>query len=418
MHSNIHKNTYDPATLSHFLWYRLKCHEASGTEFQCLFENIIKKSDIKFLSIKPYGKLGDKKCDGLFWFESESTVFQVYSPDNIKLAQVLRKINEDFAGAKKHWGKSLKKWVFVYNARNGVPADIPLLLQSVKKKNKKMKIDTLSNDELWDIARNLSVQQRSEILGAPIGSKKTSKSNIVIVQDVMSPISTSTVEDALKPTTIYGRPIYLRSGNELKWNEAAKYQEDTTNSLINKTKEHSLKYSVFSLAPIPLIIQLGFLISDRVEVRCFQFDRLKKSWKWPRENVDSKLHVTGIPEEKDNSSREVVIRISLSANVRKDQTTAVVKTAHEIDIFVDEPDILWLRTEKQLLNLQNKFYGVLKSIRKNLPKAKGIHIFYAGPTSGAFVIGQSINPRMNPPVHTYEYSRKDKPEYTKAITLI
>jgi hypothetical protein len=46
----------------------------------------------------PYGNIGDRKCDGLYFLEG--VVFQVYSPDELKQAQVARKIEEDLAKPK------------------------------------------------------------------------------------------------------------------------------------------------------------------------------------------------------------------------------------------------------------------------------------------------------------------------------
>lgn len=408
---------YDPVTLSHWLWFKVACFEASGVEFQHLFEKIIKRVDPKFISIKPYGNLGDRKCDGLFFVESESTVFQVYSPDNIKLAEILKKINEDFNGAKKHWGNSMHKWIFVYNARSGIPADIPLKLEHMKKANKKIQFETISNDELWEMARCLSIQQRSEILGAPIQAEDTSRSNIVVLQDILSPITFTSIESTLSPNTVFGRPISLRPRPDLSWSEIGEFQKELVTELIKNTQELSLDYAVFSLAPIPLIIQLGFLLSDRVEVNQFQFDRINQSWKWPAKTTQNGIvKSSGVPTEKI-SNENIVLRISLSASIRKEQTEPIIKNAIEVDIYVDDPNILWLQTKRQLKDFQQEFYGVLSAIRKYASDTKALHIFYAGPASAALALGQAINPRMDPIVYTYEYSRKTDPEYTLAITL-
>ncbi|MEL6912794.1 MAG: hypothetical protein AAFO85_21780, partial [Cyanobacteria bacterium J06598_4] len=122
-------NGYDPITLNHWLWYKYQCHEGSAHEFQRLFENIFKRAKPEFMQIRPYGNIGDRKCDGLFYSQENSTVFQVYSPDELKQAEVQKKIDEDLNGAVNHWGDNLKKWVFVYNVRRGLPPDIPKTLK-------------------------------------------------------------------------------------------------------------------------------------------------------------------------------------------------------------------------------------------------------------------------------------------------
>jgi hypothetical protein len=58
-----------------------------------------------------------------------------------------------------------------------------------------------------------------------------------------------------------------------------------------------------------------------------------------------------------------------------------------------------------------------EGVRERVPRCERIHLFYAGPTGGAIILGQQVNPRMNPPVELYEYSRQWDPRYRRALTL-
>jgi arabinogalactan endo-1,4-beta-galactosidase len=60
---------------------------------------------------------------------------------------------------------------------------------------------------------------------------------------------------------------------------------------------------------------------------------------------------------------------------------------------------------------------VLATVRARVPRCRALHVFYAGPTGGAVVLGQAMNPRMNPVVHLYEYSRQASPRYRLALIL-
>ena len=59
----------------------------------------------------------------------------------------------------------------------------------------------------------------------------------------------------------------------------------------------------------------------------------------------------------------------------------------------------------------------LAEVRHHLPGLRRIHLFYAGPTGGAIVVGQAINPRMNPPIALYEYDRQREPAYVNVLNL-
>lgn len=425
---------FDPITLNHYLWYKYQCHECSPADFQRLFENIIKRSRPEFMQIRPYGNIGDRKCDGLFI--ADGTIFQVYSPDELTQAEVKRKIDEDLDGAVDHWGERMKEWFFVYNVRRGLPPDIPGLLQEKKAQYPKLTLNHLSSDALWEIARGLTLQQRSEILGAPSGYEhlfltssatdadiKQALENgwFVIVHDTMTPISLKAVADALDPCVPFGAPIRIRPYvGALPWDEAAAYQRAAVLDAVEKSRDVLPRFAVFSLSQIALCIHLGFTLSDRLEVRCFQFDRDERTWRWPEEGTDfdPTINVEGVPQGVRDEECEVVIRVSLSATISQEATRE--GAGHhpvEIDLSVPSPDVMWLRSPQQLSTLGKTFRRVLADIRNKVPNCTRIHLFYAGPTGGAIIVGQQINPRMNPPVELYEYSRQSKPNHQHALTL-
>jgi hypothetical protein len=274
---------FDPITLNHWLWFKYKCHESTFTEFERLFQEIIKRAHKQFMQIKPYGNIGDRKCDGLLIGNDDVTIFQVYAPDELKLAELKAKINEDLDLAVEHWRELLQAWTFVYNVRRGVAADVATEILRKKQQYQQIAIDCMSNDQLWDIARNdLSLQQRAEVLGAPSGyeylflspgatnsevRELLDKSWSVIIQDTMSPVNLGSILPALEPEVPFGAPFYIRpSVNELGWRESAEYQQTRVQELLQRTGDVLPRYAVFSFAHIPLAVHLGFLLSDRLEV--------------------------------------------------------------------------------------------------------------------------------------------------------
>ena len=423
---------YDPVTLNHWLWFKYQCHECSPADFQRLFENIIKRARPEFIQIKPCGSMGDRKCDGLF--QADGTVFQVYAPDEFKQSVLKKKIREDCDGAVQNWPQ-MKQWVFVYNARRGLQPDVPGVLDEQRQKHPKLHIDHICNDRLWEMARCLSLQQRAEVLGAPAGyeylflapsattteiQQALEKGRFVLIQDLMSPINLRNALEAMAPSHPFGAPLWIRPEvADLPWTSAAAEQAGILDEAIQRSRDLLPRFSVFSLAQIPLAIHLGFMLSDRVEVECYQFDRVRKTWQWPDDGNDADLdiEVNGVPARKVNKPGDVVVRVSLSARIAPEDTRLVAKGIVEIDLSVKNPDVMWLRSAEQLAVLGATFREVLKQIRDCVPAYQRIHLFYAGPTGGAVVIGQQINPRMNAPVETYEYSRPSSPRYRHALTL-
>jgi hypothetical protein len=430
-------SSFDNAEFVYWLLYNYQCHECPAIEFQRMFENIMKRAKPEFMQIRPYGKLGDRKADGLLL--SEKTVFQVYSPDDFTQEKAIEKINDDLDGAVKEWGDNLETWTFVYNARRGLPPDIPKILVEKQKQFPQVKINSLSKEGLWEIARHLSLQQMAEVFGPPIGHKQVSnifRSNsnlaseinssnieqVVLIQDVIMPVDVRSVLEALKPDIPYGAPVFVSSTSKMVFGDAAEFQRKLIEELQSNGRHlMPARYAVFSLAPIPLIAHLGFLLTDSVETRYYKFHVDSQSWKWPvedPESVDLNIKVTGVPENIIDNACDVAIRISISAIVREhDVKEAIPGLPIQIHIFVDHPSTTWIRSLKQVELFATVFRDVLSAIREKLPFCKGIHLFFAGPAPIVLVAGQQINPRMNPPVHLYEFSKRTEPQYQYALSL-
>jgi SMODS-associated and fused to various effectors sensor domain len=230
------------------------------------------------------------------------------------------------------------------------------------------------------------------------------------------------VSEALGKARPFGAPFFIRpTYDALPWTEAAHQQQSMVREIISKGRALVPRFSVFSIAPIRLIIHLGFLLSDRVEVHYFQFDRENVTWKWPvgkKAQGDMNIQVSGLPTQIVEEEVEVSVAVSLSAAItRSDVQKGAPASSIFIDLFVENPNVMWLKSPKQLKRLGAVFRDVLATIRSKVPECTKIHLFYAGPTGGGIVLGQQINPRMNPPVELYQHSEQTTPRYHHALSL-
>jgi hypothetical protein len=134
-----------------------------GTEFQDFFCNIMARAYPQdFQIVKPYGNVGDKKCDG--YHRSLRRVYQVYAPEKMQAAETTNKIEKDFDGAVRHWKNDMIAWVFVHNQWRGVPADVLQTLLSLDNKND-VKVLTWCEVELRNEFFRLSDEQQAFLLG-------------------------------------------------------------------------------------------------------------------------------------------------------------------------------------------------------------------------------------------------------------
>jgi len=137
---------------------------AKGDEFQTFFERLMGlayKAD--FMACRPWGNIGDRKNDG--FLKSDRRLFQVYAPNEMNAAKAVTKINEDFEGAKKHWGKYFDKWAFVHNAIDGLPPHVQELLLKFEDVNAGIILEPWGFEELRQIFHGLSLDDRISWFG-------------------------------------------------------------------------------------------------------------------------------------------------------------------------------------------------------------------------------------------------------------
>ncbi len=156
------------------------------------------------------------------------------------------------------------------------------------------------------------------------------------------------------------------------------------------------------------------------DARTLRDCRDRKTWCWDdsQTSYDIDFRVNGLPAKLVQGSVEAVICVSLSARIaRVDTVAAAGDCPIHVDIRVPQPDVMWLRSVEQLTALRRSLRGALRDLNRLVPECSRIHLFFAGPTGGAIVAGQAINPRMTPEVCLYEYDRKMEPRYQPAFCL-
>jgi hypothetical protein len=135
-----------------------------GAEFQDFFASIMEhrfKTD--FQKVRPYGNVGDKKCDG--YHQSLRRVFQVYAPVLMDVPLTNKKIDADFLGAIKHWKNEMSAWVFVHNQwHSGLPADVLKKLLEIDGQSA-VKVYRWCQPELRELFFELDAETQAFILG-------------------------------------------------------------------------------------------------------------------------------------------------------------------------------------------------------------------------------------------------------------
>jgi hypothetical protein len=253
--------------------FRISFLESKGDGFQSLFEKVMSKAyPGDFMPCRPWGKVGDKKNDG--YLPSKRTLFQCYAPNEMAAKAAIKKINEDFEGAKIHWEEFFDTWAFVHNAPDGrLGPHIIETLEKLRQANPKISIVSCGYTELLAEFRRLSLQDLESWFGLSL----TTEVNLGLgYQDLAAvlkhinlslPLTNAEVKDVsrgkieanfLSPAVadflkIGMQKSYLVSGFFQNWNDPT-YGERV--ALAFKNEYISLKAAVPTLHPDEIFGQL------------------------------------------------------------------------------------------------------------------------------------------------------------------
>ena len=139
--------------------------QVKGDSFQSFFEKLMHKAHPNdFLACRPWGKVGDRKNDG--YLPSARILYQCYAPNEMKEAAAIKKIKEDFNGAKPHWLEYFDEWTFVHNAQDGrLGPHIIKVLAELKEVNPNIRIGHCGYEEMLATFRKLSLQDLESWFG-------------------------------------------------------------------------------------------------------------------------------------------------------------------------------------------------------------------------------------------------------------
>jgi hypothetical protein len=166
--------------------------KSKGNTFQELFEKLMGlayKTD--FMPCRPWGNRGDLKNDG--FLKSEKKLFQVYAPNEMKEAKAIKKITNDFDGAKKYWKTHFIKWAFVHNADDGLPPHVIKVLLDFQKANRAISIETWGLEKLRTVFRRIFLEDKQIWLGFAPTDETKKKLGFGDLQPVLDHIKTRSV---------------------------------------------------------------------------------------------------------------------------------------------------------------------------------------------------------------------------------
>jgi len=166
---------------------------------------------------------------------------------------------------------------------------------------------------------------------------------------------------------------------------------------------HVEHFSIFALAPQPLLIELGRLLSDIPAAEVYQLHREEPNWIWQKhpEGFDYILHET------DARNNIIALNLSLSASIDNSRITNVL--GNDVSIWtltIENPNNDFLKSRWQLILFRQKFRQLLDKIKLIHGQDTVLHLFPAVPVSVAVEIGRVWMPKADLPFRIYDQNRQ------------
>lgn len=198
---------------------------------------------------------------------------------------------------------------------------------------------------------------------------------------------------------------FFKDNNEFYWELESKHLEGLFNEKIkNRLSYNAQHYSLFAIAPQPLLIKLGSLMSDINQAEVYQLHREPSTWKWQNndEEFDYKIY------NNRKESNTVALNISLSADI--DNTRIEDVLSKDISIWTITTDCEchndFLKSKEQLVKFRKLFRKLLNDIKLSNPNYNEINIFPAMPVAIAVEIGRVWMPKADLSLRIYDENRE------------
>lgn len=173
-------------------------------------------------------------------------------------------------------------------------------------------------------------------------------------------------------------------------------------------------FSIFGFAPIPLLIRLGTLFTDKIRAQVYQLRREpEQTWQWNTmsHKTDYRIHA---PSTRDH---QPALIISLSARIAPQRVKSVLGDQVSIwELTIDEPHNDFLQGRTQL----SKFREVARRLMLQIAEFHGqntpLAIFPAMPVATAVELGRVRMPKADMPWILYDHNNKTG-TFTKALHI-
>ena len=164
--------------------------------------------------------------------------------------------------------------------------------------------------------------------------------------------------------------------------------------------------SIFGLAPIPLLVFLGYQIGNTIPTDIYHHHHDRDDWTWKK-----KEHHVSFDHElvrKGKDAMCVALLVSISGSTDPDTLPYGLGDQayiYEISPRETKPSTNCLQTRESLENFRRTYEDCRRDLRRSHPHLEVIHLFPAVPPPIAILCGRELMPKVDPALVVYDYNK-------------
>lgn len=201
--------------------------------------------------------------------------------------------------------------------------------------------------------------------------------------------------------------IHGAAGGRGFWDAGQQAIDDTVNLVRQAVDSGDVEHiSVFAIAPIPLLVYLGWQLDDKTPTRIFQKHRDQfVGWSWTNQGEPVEFEVSATNSQGD--VEDVVLVCAITSDVNLAFLPDEIAGAPRVEIRpVDiPPDPTLISHEQSLANFAEQWRATLATAESRYPAARRWHLVASAPVSVAIEAGRAVMRDAHPPVTVYERGR-------------
>ena len=180
------------------------------------------------------------------------------------------------------------------------------------------------------------------------------------------------------------------------------FRERIDNIVVQNPQAH---FSVFPIAPIPLIVKLGYLMGDKIQSDVYQKRRHPDRWEWQETSSGAKFFAKSYHFSKSGNGVALIVSLSGSKSDEERELFAETVNAEFVyEIRASIPSVDCISSKDDLSSFWHVYQSTMDTIRTEHPEALEVAVLPVVPVSAAFEMGRRFMPGVYPKLTIYDFA--------------